>query len=75
VSQVSSEAVLTGGLTVMWLAVSAISTWRGRRTGRRSQWRYVALALAAVTLTLLICNLRGYEFVGPGLDVRKGSHS
>ena len=74
-AQASGEAILTGGLTVLWLAVSAVATWWGRRTGRRSQWRYVALALAAVTLTLLVFNLRGYEFSGPGLDVHRGSHS
>jgi hypothetical protein len=55
--------------------VSVLAFWRGRRTGRGSQWRYVALALAAVTLTLLILNLRGYEFAGPGLDVRRGGPS
>jgi hypothetical protein len=75
VREASGEAVLTGGLTAVWLAVSALAFWRGRRSGRRSQWRYVALALAAVTLTLLILNLRGYEFAGPGLDVRRGGPS
>lgn len=71
-SRASSEAFLTGGLTVVWLTVSGLAFWRVRLTGRRSQWRYVALVLAAVTLTLLVFNLRGYEFVGPGgLDVRR----
>jgi hypothetical protein len=74
VSKASAEALLMLGLTVMWLTVSALAFRRARRTGQRSQWRYVALALAAVTLTLMMLNLAGYVFAGPGIQVQSRPH-
>ena len=55
-----------GALTVFWLLVSALAWRRQWRTGERSQWRYVALIGAGLTLFVMIMNLHGVVFTGPG---------
>ena len=67
------EAIAMGTLAAFWLAVAALSFRLQRRTGHRSQWRYVALILAAFGLFLMVLNLRGYAFSGAGAASKHGS--
>lgn len=65
-STAHGEAILMGALAAFWLVVSALSFRLQRRSGYRSQWRYIALALAAIGLVLMALNLNGYVFSGMG---------
>jgi hypothetical protein len=70
VSTAAVEALAMAVLAGLWVLVTVLAVRSGRRTGRKSQWRVVAPLAAAFCLALLVLNLKGYVFSGPGLDVR-----
>lgn len=60
------EAIAFAIYTALFLALSALAFRTQRRTGYRSQWRYIALVAAALGIIILIFNLNGYAFSGQG---------
>jgi len=66
------EALIMGGLAIVYLAIGIGAGMQGRRSGVRSSWRYVAPIAAVVPLLVVWFNLHGYVFGGPGgLDVTR----
>jgi cbb3-type cytochrome oxidase subunit 3 len=65
-STAHAEAIGMAIFTAFFLGLAALAFRTQRRTGYKSQWRYVALIAAAIGIILLILNLNGYVFGGMG---------
>lgn len=65
-STAHTEAIAMAVFSLFWLSVAALAFRLQRRTGQKSQWRYVALIAAAFGLVLMILNLEGHVFSGAG---------
>ncbi len=72
-STAHEDAIATGALAVVWLAVSIAAFARARHGGPRSQWRYVGLFGFVLCTALFVLNLNGVALHGTGPDHHSGS--
>lgn len=65
-STAHAEAVGMAVYTAVFLGLAGLAFRTQRRSGYKSQWRYVALIAAGIGIVLLTLNLNGFVIGGLG---------